>query len=86
MGRISQRELRNDTARVLRDLETHGESEITNNDTPVAILSPLTLEPIARMLRSGQASRPRSTRLPRFTRHVVDESTTDVLTELKGDH
>ncbi|MGO1227428.1 MAG: type II toxin-antitoxin system Phd/YefM family antitoxin [Brachybacterium sp.] len=80
MKTISQRELRNDSAAVLRQV-TQGESfRVTTRGTPVAVVSPISEQPLdGLVLRegSGDFSFPPGAQ--------IQESAGDALRELRGD-
>lgn len=80
MKSISQRELRNDSAAVLRKVAQGESFRVTTRGTPVAMVSPITEGPLdALILRegSGQYDFPPGAQSP--------ESSTAVLRELRGD-
>ena len=80
MRAISQRELRNDSGKVLRQVAQGKSFRVTNRGAPVAVLSPLEGHPGDELtLRegTGQMEFPPGAR--------VLESTEDVLAELRGD-
>ncbi len=79
MKSISQRELRNDSARVMREVQRGESFRVTSRGTPVAILSPLEEHLLDELtLRPG-------TGIMEFPPGVhVAESTAEVLAELRG--
>lgn len=81
METISQRQLRNDNAEIMREVEAGRSYRVTRRGVPVAIIEPI----------SGATdlacARPARTRL-RFTdlpRVASTESTADILADLRGD-
>lgn len=81
MTTISQRELRNDNAEIMRAVEQGESYTVTRRGVPVATLSPITQESDLRVLRPA-TRRPRFSDIPRIT---LEESTQDVLDDLRGD-
>ena len=80
MRTISQRELRNDSAAVLRKVAQGESVRVTTRGTPVALVSPIADRPVDELvLRRGTGD----FSLPRGVH--VEESTADVLAELRGD-
>lgn len=80
MRTISQRELRNDNARVIRDVAAGESFTITRSGVPVARLGPYSddsglrcVKPAGRTLDPAQLTRVRS-----------DRGTADVLADLRG--
>lgn len=78
--RLAHRELRNRSAEVLRDVAGGATYEITNHGVVVALLSPATTGPTMRS-RAAKIHRGFSSLVP----VLRDESTTEVLDELRGD-
>lgn len=80
MKTISQREFRNDSAEVMRQVSQGASFRVTNRGTPVAVLAPIESRPGDEFtLREGSG-------LMEFPEGVrVPESTADVLAELRGD-
>lgn len=81
---ISQRELRNDNAAVIRGVEAGESYTVTKNGTPVARLVPLTTDGVEESL---PLDRPATTRLdyralPRAKAEVTSE---ELLADLRGD-
>lgn len=81
MKTISQRELRNDNAEVMRGVEEGETYTVTRRGVPVARLVPLTGEPDLRCDRPAR-KRPRYASL---TRIRVDTAIEDVLGDLRGE-
>ncbi|HYU87006.1 MAG TPA: type II toxin-antitoxin system Phd/YefM family antitoxin [Kribbellaceae bacterium] len=89
MKTISHRELRNDSARILREIQAGESFEITNHGDVVALLVPPPADHRARLIRSGEL-RPAVARLdlravPRVTLPADAPGTLDVLDDLRGD-
>ncbi len=80
MGQISQRELRNDNADVVRRVESGEELTVTRRGVPVARLIPIGRESLA-------CERPARTdvKFSNISRVKVTETTTAILDELRGE-
>lgn len=89
MKTISHRELRNDSARILREVQSGETMEITNRGEVVALLVPAPVSDRERMIRSGElrpaASRPDFRSISRVVLPPGTPSTQDVLDDLRGD-
>lgn len=81
MRTISQREFRNKSAEVLRDLERGDSFILTNRGKPVGKLTPIG-EPDPELRPSRPATRHGGFRAPT---HESTESTEAILTDLRGD-
>ena len=81
MKEISQRELRNDNAEVIRGVERGESYTVTKRGVPVARLSPLTADSDLRCLRP--ARRPHA--FQGITRVEADAPTSATLDDLRGD-
>lgn len=81
MRTISQRELRNDNAKVIRDVEQGETFTVTRNGAPVARLAPYSEVAGLRVVK------PAIRRLDpsRLSRVVSRQSTADVLDDLRGE-
>lgn len=77
MTEIASRDLRNDTAAVLRRVEAGESLTVTSNGRPVAQLVPVP--------RSRRAPIPRAELIRRLSRHQADPGLRDDLRELAGD-
>lgn len=80
MRTVSQRELRNDSGRVMREVQRGASFRVTSRGVPVAKLTPLEDEVLAELiLREG-------TGVMQFPPGLeLAESTDDVLAELRGE-
>lgn len=81
MKTISQRELRNDNARVIRDVVGGKAFTITRNGVPVARLSPYSDDSGLRCLKPAV----RKLDPTRLTRVVSRHETAEVLDDLRGE-
>lgn len=81
MSTISQRELRNDNAEIMRGVEQGETYTVTRRGIPVARLSPVTDDEGLRCLRPATRRSPFS----QIRRVTLDESTTDLLDDVRGD-
>ena len=81
MKTISQRELRNDNAEVIRGVEQGETYTVTRHGVPVALLIPFSGEPDLRCDRPAR-KRPRYTELQRVR---ARDSSDEILTNLRGD-
>ncbi|MFT4230134.1 MAG: type II toxin-antitoxin system prevent-host-death family antitoxin [Microbacterium sp.] len=80
MRTISQRELRNESGEVMRQVSAGASFRVTSRGEPVAVLAPLQRDPLAELtLRAG-------TQRMVFPEGVqIVERTDDVLAELRGE-
>ena len=78
---ISQRELRNDNAQVMRGVEEGETYTVTRRGVPVARLSPITDDSDLRCVRPAK-KRPAFTQMKRVT---SDIPTAKILTDLRGE-
>ena len=81
MRTITQRELRNDNAQVIRAVEQGESFVVTKHGTPVAHLTPLSASaglPVARPAKPGHSV----TRLPRVT---LSRPSAELIDDLRGD-
>lgn len=79
MKTISQRELRNDSGPVMREVEQGTTFRVTSRGRPVAVLSPVGAEAM-----DGLVSRGGTQRMEFPVGAETTESTNDVLAELRG--
>lgn len=77
---ISQRELRNDSGRIMREVENGTTFTVTSRGRPIATLTPIGPGPA-----DGLLLREPSTELVFPARVRIDASTDDVLAELRGE-
>lgn len=80
MKTISQREFRNDSAEVMRQVSQGASFRVTNRGTPVAVLAPIQSRPgddLTLREGSGEMVFPQGVK--------AAESTSEVLAELRGD-
>lgn len=78
---ITHRELRNDSAAVLRQV-THGESfQVTNRGEVVATLAPARTTTDLRCVRPAKST----SRFSAMTRHAITEPSADTIAELRGE-
>jgi prevent-host-death family protein len=86
MRTIPQRELRNDSGRVLADVAAGETIEVTSNGTVMAVMVPPRLSPVERGLRDGTVRparhRGRVSDLPRV---AASESIQHALDEMRAD-
>ncbi|NYF98387.1 type II toxin-antitoxin system Phd/YefM family antitoxin [Janibacter cremeus] len=81
MSTISQRELRNDNAEIMRGVE-HGESyTVTRRGVPVARLTPIAVGEDLRCLRPAT----RRSKFSGIRRVALEEPTSELLDDLRGD-
>ncbi len=85
MTTVAHRELRNNSADLLRRAAAGESFEVTNNGRVVAMLVPPQTSPLERRLAAQLLTRPTATRLPHVTRVRSTTPTADLLAELKGD-
>jgi prevent-host-death family protein len=78
---ISQRELRNDNARVIRDVERGEAFIVTRHGVPVARLAPYAEDSVPRVLRPAKRRFDPS----RIRRVTSSRATAEVLDELRGE-
>lgn len=81
MSTISQRELRNDNAEIMRGVEQGETYTVTRRGVAVARLSPITDDSDLRCLRPATS---RST-FSEMSRVVIPGSTAELLADLRGD-
>ncbi|WP_168211813.1 type II toxin-antitoxin system Phd/YefM family antitoxin [Ruania zhangjianzhongii] len=80
MKTVSQRELRNDSGEVMRQVQQGASFRVTSRGVPIAHLAPIEEDPLQELtLREGTGVMefPPGSQVP--------ESTEDVLSELRGD-
>ena len=89
MKTISHRELRNDSARILREVQAGESMEITNHGEVVALLVPVPVDTRARLIRSGDLrparSRPDFGSVERVRPPAGMPSSSEVLDDLRGE-
>lgn len=83
MQTITHRELRNNSAAILHQVQAGQTFEITNNDEPVAILSPISRDRLP-ILRQQGAVREATHVDFRALKRTADVSSQDVLDDLRG--
>lgn len=81
MSTISQRELRNDNAEIVRRIEQGEAFTVTRRGVPVARLSPVAEDDDLRCLRPPKR-RPTYSEMPRVN---IEGTTADLLDDLRGD-
>lgn len=82
---IAHRELRNDSAEVLRRAAAGESFEVTNNGRVVAMLIPPPTSPLERHLAMQLLTPPSTRRLPRVSRVHTAHSAAELLDDLRGD-
>lgn len=85
MQTIAHRELRNDSAEVLRRAAAGESFEVTNNGRIVAMVVPPALSPLERHLHARLLTPASARALPRITRVTPSRPTLETLDELKGE-
>ncbi len=89
MRTISHRELRNESARILREVQAGESIEITNHGEVVALLVPVPSDRRERLIRAGElrpAAHPVDFRaIRRVELPAGSPSTQEVLDDLRGD-
>jgi prevent-host-death family protein len=88
MRTISHRELRNNSAEVLRAVAAGEAFEITNHGEVAAVLVPPALTPYERLVTAGKVREPRKDRpvdLRTIHRMAVPESTAEIIADLRRD-
>jgi prevent-host-death family protein len=81
MKTVTQRELRNDNARVMREVEQGETYTVTRRGVPVARLGPITDDSDLRLVRPAKGRLDPA----RLKRVVSDLPTADVVHDLRGD-
>lgn len=81
MRRITQRELRNDNAQIIRDVEQGETFVVTRHGVPVARVSPIATGTDLRRVRAAKPGR-RVSDLPRVT---PSRPTAELLDDLRGE-
>lgn len=81
MATISQRELRNDNAEIMRGVEQGESYTVTRRGVPLARLSPIDEETDLRCVRPAT----RRLTFSDLRRVTLDESTADLLDDQRGD-
>ena len=87
MRTISHRELRNSSAKVLRDVQAGEIIEVTNHGEVAAVLVPPSLAPFERLVAAGKARPPldRSVDLRRLRRSKSASTTAEILADVRGE-
>jgi len=85
MTNVAHRELRNNSAELLRRANAGESFDVTNNGVVVARLVPPEASPLERALQAHLVTPATSRRLPRITRVRSAESTAAMLKDLKGE-
>lgn len=88
MRTISHRELRNNSAAVLRAVSGGETVEVTNHGEVAAVLVPPTLTPYERLVAAGKVRQPRQDHrvdLRRIRRVVAPLSSEAIIADLRGD-
>lgn len=81
MKTISQRELRNDNADVMREVEEGESFTVTRRGVPIAVLAPISNDGGLRCVRPAK-SRPDFRKIKRVS---IEGSTAEILDDLRGD-
>jgi len=81
MSTISQRQLRNDNAEIMRGVERGESYTVTRRGVPVATLSPFTEQTDLQCLRPATKRSP----FAEIRRAHATESTQEILDDLRGD-
>ncbi|MGH2366537.1 MAG: type II toxin-antitoxin system Phd/YefM family antitoxin [Chloroflexota bacterium] len=87
MRTISHRELRNDSAAVLRAVASGEIIEVTNHGQPAAVLIPPSLTPYERLVAAGRARLPlrdHPVDLRSIRRAVAPLSSSEILADVRG--
>jgi len=87
MRTISHRELRNDSAAVLRAVSGGETIEVTNHGEVVAVLVPPSLTPYERLVAAGKVREPRKDRpvdLRSIRRSRMSVSTAEIIADVRG--
>jgi prevent-host-death family protein len=84
---ISHRELRNSSAKVLRDVQAGEIIEVTNHGEVAAVLVPPSLAPFERLVAAGKVRPPldRSVDLRRLRRSKSASTTAEILADVRGE-
>ena len=88
MRTISHRELRNNSAEVLRAVGAGEMIEVTNHGEVAAVLVPPFLTPYERLVAAGKVREPRQDRpvdLRSIRRVAAPESSTEIIADVRGD-
>jgi prevent-host-death family protein len=88
MRTISHRELRNNSAEVLRAVGAGETIEVTNHGEIAAVLVPPSLTPYERLVAAGKVREPRKDRpvdLRRIRRVTVPVSSTEIIADVRGE-
>ena len=84
---ISHRELRNNSAQVLREVHAGEVIEVTNHGEVAAVLVPPSMTPFERLVAAGKVRQPAAQppdlrEIPRVT---VPSTTAEIIADLRGD-
>ena len=85
---ISHRELRNNSAEVLRAVKAGEAIEVTNHGEVAAVLVPPSLTPYERLVAAGKVREPRKDRpvdLRLIRRASVPVSSTEIIADVRGE-
>lgn len=88
MRTISHRELRNNSAEVLRAVGAGETIEVTNHGKVTAVLVPPSLTPYDRLVAAGKVRQPRKEHpvdLRSIRRVSVPVSSTEIIADVRGD-
>ncbi len=85
MATIAHRELRNDSAEILRRAASGESFEVTNNGRVVAMVVPPAESALERYLQARLLAPPSARSLPRIARVTPARPSLETLDELKGD-
>lgn len=88
MRTISHRELRNNSAEVLRMVSAGETIEVTNHGKVAAVLVPPSLTPYERLMAAGKVREPRKDRvvdLRNIRRVIAPVSSTEIIADVRGD-
>jgi prevent-host-death family protein len=85
---ISHRELRNNSAEVLRVVAAGETIEVTNHGEVAAVLMPPFLTPYERLVAAGKVREPQQDRrvdLRSIRRVIAPESSAEIIADVRGD-
>lgn len=85
---ISHRELRNNSAEVLRQVRQGEIIEVTNHGEVAAVLVPPSLSPYERLVAAGKVRAPdpgRAVDLRRIRRATASSTTAEIIADVRGD-
>ncbi|MBK6301510.1 MAG: type II toxin-antitoxin system prevent-host-death family antitoxin [Actinomycetales bacterium] len=85
MTTLAHRDLRNNSAEILRRAAAGESFEVTNNGRVVAMLVPPQVSPLERLFLARLVTPPVVRRLPHIARVQTTRSTAEILDDLKGE-